>query len=101
MVHGCFWHGCPKHSRPTKSHTKWWADKIKRNQERDEQTIQHWLDKGWQVLVFWEHDDPKHVAMQVEDVVINYRDASRLALGDRQSALDDGFNDALVIDEGG
>ena len=28
FVHGCFWHGCPEHTRPTKLNTKWWADKI-------------------------------------------------------------------------
>jgi hypothetical protein len=32
---GCFWHGCPIHARPTKSHTRWWADKIHANKERD------------------------------------------------------------------
>ena len=36
FVHGCFWHGCPEHHRPTKSNTKWWAAKIETNKERDE-----------------------------------------------------------------
>jgi DNA mismatch endonuclease, patch repair protein len=76
MVNGCFWHGCPKHSRATKSHTKWWADKIKRNQQRDAETIQHWQDLGWEVIVFWEHEDPEDVARHIEEVVIARRKTS-------------------------
>ena len=79
MVNGCFWHGCPKHSRATKSHTKWWADKIKRNQARDAETIQHWQDLGWEVIVFWEHEDPEDVVRHVEEVVIARRAASNLS----------------------
>lgn len=69
LVNGCFWHGCPKHSRPTKSNTKWWGDKIKKNQERDAETIQHWEDLGWEVIVFWEHEHPEDVARHIQEVV--------------------------------
>ncbi len=38
FVDGCFWHGCPIHSRPTKSNTLWWREKIDRNKARDSET---------------------------------------------------------------
>jgi DNA (cytosine-5)-methyltransferase 1 len=84
MVNGCFWHGCPKHSRPTKSHTKWWSDKIKRNQERDVETVQHWQDLGWEVIVFWEHEDPEDVARHVEEVLAARNAASSSTTRHRQ-----------------
>lgn len=73
MVNGCFWHGCPKHSRPTKSHTKWWADKIARNKERDEETVRLWEKAGWKVAIFWEHEDPADVARHLEEVIAERR----------------------------
>lgn len=82
LVNGCFWHGCPKHSRATKSHTKWWADKIKRNQERDAETIAHWHEQGWDVVVFWEHEDPDDVVRHIEQVL----QAHRVATGDPPDA---------------
>lgn len=65
FVHGCFWHGCPEHSRPTKSNTKWWADKIDRNRERDEETALHLEQLGWLVIVVWEHEVPDQAADRI------------------------------------
>jgi DNA (cytosine-5)-methyltransferase 1 len=73
MVNGCFWHGCPKHSRPTKSHTKWWGDKIARNKGRDVETVRLWEEAGWKVVIFWEHEDPEDVARHLEEVVAERR----------------------------
>lgn len=56
FVHGCFWHGCPVHSRPPKSNAEFWAGKMARNRERDARKISDLEASGWRVLVFWEHD---------------------------------------------
>jgi len=69
FVDGCFWHGCPEHSRPTKSHTKWWADKIEANRQRDAHTTEALADAGWVVVRIWEHEDPADAAERIETVV--------------------------------
>ena len=56
FVHGCFWHGhkgCKKHVIP-KTNTSFWADKITRNQRRDEDVWRELEAKGWYVVVVWE-----------------------------------------------
>jgi len=56
FVHGCFWHGhdCKRGDRHPKENADYWANKIKRNQERDTaaQTALHSM--GWDVLIVWE-----------------------------------------------
>lgn len=69
FVDGCFWHGCPDHSRPTKSNTKWWADKIDANRERDEETTAALRAAGWTVVRVWEHEAPDDAAKGVIDLV--------------------------------
>jgi DNA (cytosine-5)-methyltransferase 1 len=66
FVNGCFWHGCPEHARPTKSNTKWWADKIAANQRRDKEVARQLTAAGWRVLVVWEHEPPEDAAERIE-----------------------------------
>jgi DNA mismatch endonuclease (patch repair protein) len=56
FVNGCFWHGhqCPAGERLPKSNTEFWADKRRRNQERDERTLRQLEALGWKTLVVWE-----------------------------------------------
>ncbi len=58
FVHGCFWH---QHSDPAckitrvpKSRLEYWAPKLARNKQRDEQSVALLLQLGWNVLVVWE-----------------------------------------------
>lgn len=69
FVQGCFWHGCPEHSRPTKSNTKWWAEKIGRNKLRDEETRAALEVAGWHVEWVWEHEDPEAAAARILTIV--------------------------------
>lgn len=69
FLDGCFWHGCPEHSRETKSNTKWWADKIAANKKRDIETNELLAEAGWQVVRIWEHDDPTQAADMVAEAV--------------------------------
>jgi len=69
MVSGCFLHGCEKHSRLTKSSTKWWADKIRVNRERDDASRSAWKTDGYEVIEFWEHEDPEDSRRHVQEVM--------------------------------
>jgi DNA mismatch endonuclease Vsr len=69
LVSGCFLHGCEKHSRETKSSTKWWAEKIKQNQARDAESRRIWRAEGWEVVELWEHEDPKDSVRHIREVM--------------------------------
>jgi DNA mismatch endonuclease (patch repair protein) len=56
FVDGCFWHGCPIHSRLPKSHKEYWHPKLKRNRERDKAKEERLELEGWRILRFWEHE---------------------------------------------
>jgi len=64
MVHGCFWHGCPKHYRGPADNSAYWSAKIARNMARDRLIRGRLRRAGWSVLTFWEHD------LKREDVVV-------------------------------
>lgn len=69
FVDGCFWHGCPIHGTQAKANAEFWADKIKRNQERDLDTNEHLEAAGWTVIRIWEHEDPNDAAKQIADII--------------------------------
>ena len=69
FVDGCFWHGCPDHSRPTKSNTKWWREKIDANKARDAETDRLLRAARWRVERVWEHEDPEVAADRLAEVV--------------------------------
>ena len=55
FVNGCFWHGhegCKYYVVP-KSNTRFWLDKIKRNQERDIEVMHKLAEMGWHTIVVW------------------------------------------------
>lgn len=74
FVDGCFWHGCPKHSNPTKWLRKssmpakpvstastrtgrvFWQSKLSANQVRDRKVNRVLRRAGWRVLRIWEHE---------------------------------------------
>lgn len=59
FVDGCFWHGCPLHGTRPASNAIFWAEKIKRNQQRDQQVDSKLSAAGWRVLRLWEHEVKK------------------------------------------
>ena len=69
MVDGCFWHGCPQHRRPPKTHADYWETKIERNMARDHETTQLLQDAGWQVIRVWEHESTQQIADAVQQAV--------------------------------
>jgi len=69
MVKSCFLSGCEEHAKETKSRIKWWARKIAENQMRDKQTQEFWEAKGWDVAVFWEHENPEDIVRHVRELL--------------------------------
>ena len=69
-IDGCFWHGCPDHSRPdTKANPGYWSEKMARNRARDADTDAKLAEAGWVVVRAWEHEDPGEVAGRVASLV--------------------------------
>ena len=55
LVHGCFWHGHSCHLfRLPKTRQEFWADKIGKNQVRDQRNRAQLESLGWRVLEVWE-----------------------------------------------
>lgn len=65
FIDGCFWHGCPEHYVEPKANADYWRPKIARNRERDQESTQRLLEAGWEVMRFWEHEDPDLVAATI------------------------------------
>jgi DNA mismatch endonuclease, patch repair protein len=69
FLDGCFWHGCPDHHTISKTNAEFWAEKVRRNQERDRETDDALRQAGWTVVRVWEHEDAVAAARRVEEVV--------------------------------
>ena len=55
FVHGCFWHGCPRHYTAPSTHVRFWKEKVERNKRRDVAQEAQVRRAGWNVVVVWEH----------------------------------------------
>ena len=67
FIDGCFWHGCPEHFVQPKTNVDFWRTKIGANAARDLDTTSHLQALGFQVLRFWEHDEPGVVAKAIRE----------------------------------
>lgn len=56
FVDGCFWHGCPEHSRVPANNGDYWASKLQGNIVRDRRQDEALRNDGWAVLRIWEHE---------------------------------------------
>ena len=87
FVDGCFWHSCPipKHASCPKTRRAWWANKLKRNQERDREVNRTLRRMGWRVLRVWEHElkHPGPVIARVRRALASSGKADRMATADR------------------
>lgn len=73
FLDGCFWHGCDQHYRPSTRNSEFWANKIRENRRRDEQTDELLRAAGWTVIRIWEHENPQEAAKRIEDAVLSLR----------------------------
>lgn len=69
FLDGCYWHACPVHGTIPKKNREWWTAKIRANVERDRRHDKELAAAGWTVLRFWEHEDSRSVADQIEPLV--------------------------------
>jgi len=65
FVHGCFWHGCPKHFTVPKHNRRWWVAKIEATRRRDRRKAAQLRRAGWSVVTVWEHEDPARAADRI------------------------------------
>lgn len=56
-IRGCFWHACPHHGRTPTANEQWWRVKLARTAQRDRETVEALEQRGWTVVVVWEHED--------------------------------------------
>lgn len=59
FMDGCFWHGCPEHHTKSATNAEYWAEKVRRNRERDAETDRLLTEAGWKVIRVWEHENPE------------------------------------------
>ena len=73
FVHGCFWHGCPRHLRRPSSNMAYWQKKIDGNIRRDKKHRRLLRKTGWSALTVWEHDlkQPANVINKVERKILS------------------------------
>ena len=74
FIDGCFWHKCPDHFQAPASNRDFWEAKIAANVHRDQETDALLRESGWQVLRFWEHENPEVVATEIERAVRSARE---------------------------
>ena len=73
FIDGCFWHGCPVHATWPRANAEWWAQKIRRNCERDLETDRLLADQGWRVVRIWEHEAVTDAVDRIEDCLRELR----------------------------
>ena len=69
FIDGCFWHACPVHYVPPKSHSHYWLSKIDANVTRDSETNVLLTEAGWQVLRFWQHEPASLAAERIKEAI--------------------------------
>lgn len=70
FVHGCFWHGCPKHYNAPATRSDFWATKLQDNRRRDRRNRNSLVEAGWVVIEFWEHQVEQDLAGCIEAVTL-------------------------------
>ena len=56
FVDGCFWHGCPKHSKLPVNNRAFWRKKMAANKARDRRVNRTLRQANWRVVRIWEHE---------------------------------------------
>ncbi len=72
FVDGCFWHGCPRHYSAPATRAEFWANKLRRNVDRDRRVGAELSAMGWTFVRVWEHE-----IRRVDEAVERIRSALR------------------------
>jgi DNA mismatch endonuclease (patch repair protein) len=78
FIDSCFWHFCPIHGRMPKSNIEFWKKKLERNQERDKEHTQFYLQKGWHILRIWEHEIRQDFDETIQKIATFIEDAKEV-----------------------
>lgn len=62
------WHGCPKCGQTPEQNKAFWANKIKKNQQRDNMVNNELQLQGWIVKRYWGCDIQKKLEGVIEDI---------------------------------
>ena len=68
FVDGCFWHGHDCRNLRPRTNRRAWAEKIKKNRERDQAHDRNLAAMGWKVIRVWECDlrkDPEECLARI------------------------------------
>ncbi|GAB2553075.1 very short patch repair endonuclease [Gracilibacillus alcaliphilus] len=72
FIDSCFWHVCPIHANIPKSNETYWKEKLSRNQKRDKEVTEYYLEKEWNIKRIWEHEiknDFDKVIFELEEFI--------------------------------
>ena len=83
FVHGCFWHGCPKHYSPPRSRARFWRRKLLENRRRDARVRRELKRSGWSLIEFWEHEVESDPARRAQEVTVALARLRRALSGSR------------------
>jgi DNA mismatch endonuclease, patch repair protein len=78
FIDGCFWHGCPIHATRPVVNGEWWSQKLDGNVTRDRKNDTALMKAGWTVLRYWEHQDLRLVADEIQRTLLMLRLGSSL-----------------------
>lgn len=68
FVHGCFWHGCPRHYKRPHSNQEFWDKKLRGNIARDRRNRRELGAMGISVMWVWECQVKKTLAAQISRI---------------------------------
>lgn len=54
FVDGCYWHGCPRCKKTSKTNVKFWSLKFKANKLRDRRVTRELRLRRWHVIRVWQ-----------------------------------------------
>lgn len=60
---------CPIHGNRPKSNQEFWDKKLLRNQQRDREVTEYYLEKGWHIKRILEHEIKKDINQVVDNLV--------------------------------
>jgi DNA mismatch endonuclease (patch repair protein) len=69
FVDGCQWHGCPEHYVFPRTNQEFWANKLKKNTERDIKQTNALISAGWTPIRFWEHEIWSNISGVIDTIV--------------------------------
>lgn len=54
------------HASNPRANAEWWAAKLLKNVQRDQETNELLYEAGWTVVRIWEHEHPEEALLRIE-----------------------------------